>query len=64
MKALVRLSRRLRAHITTLEAIFSHFSSTERAFLLPLLVVLLLAGLLLLLSTGVGYVTPFVYTAF
>ena len=64
MSALSRFFRRLASRLWTVLGILKHFSSGQRAFLLPLIIVVLLAGLLLLLSTGVGYVAPFVYTAF
>ena len=64
MKLLARFVKRISYRWVTLRSLFGHFSSAQRAFLLPLVILVLLAGLLLLLSTGVGYVAPFVYTAF
>jgi type II secretory pathway component PulM len=50
--------------LTTLKELVRHFASRERALLLPLLAVLLLAGVLLVLTTGIAKVAPFVYTLF
>jgi hypothetical protein len=55
-----RLGRRLR----TIGALVAHFANRQRFFLLPLLIVLLLAGLLLLATGGLSYVAPFLYTIF
>lgn len=48
----------------TLMELVGHFLSRERFFLLPLLLVLLLAGALLLATSGLSYVAPLVYTLF
>ena len=50
------LGNRLR----TLGKILRHFASRQRWFLLPLLLVLLLAGALLLATGGLSYVAPFI----
>ena len=50
--------------LRTLRELVGHFAHRERYFLLPLLVVLLLAGILLLLTNGLAYVAPFTYTLF
>ena len=55
-----RLGNRLR----TVGRILRHFMSWQRWFLVPLLVVLLLAGLLLLATGGLSYVAPFLYSIF
>jgi hypothetical protein len=55
-----RLGNRLR----TIGWILRHFASRQRWFLMPLLLVLLLAGLLLLATGGLSYVAPFVYSIF
>jgi hypothetical protein len=55
-----RLGNRLR----TIGRILRHFASRQRWFLIPLLVVLLLAGLLLLATGGLSYVAPFIYSIF
>jgi sulfite exporter TauE/SafE len=55
-----RLGNRLR----TVGRILRHFMSWRRWFLVPLLVVLLLAGLLLLATGGLSYVAPFLYSIF
>jgi hypothetical protein len=41
-----------------------HLVERRRFFFIPLVFVLLLAGVLLLLSEGLSYVAPFVYTIF
>ncbi len=48
----------------TLFELLQHLVRRRRFFMIPLLVVLLLAGVLLLLSEGLSYVAPFVYTIF
>ena len=48
----------------TLLGLLQHLLRRRVFFLIPLLVVLLLAGVLLLLTEGLSYVTPFVYTIF
>jgi hypothetical protein len=48
----------------TLLQLFRHLLARRRFFMIPLVVVLLLAGVLLLLSEGLSYVAPFVYTIF
>lgn len=55
-----RLGNRLR----TVGRILRHFMSWQRWFLVPLLLVLLLAGLLLLATGGLSYVAPFLYSIF
>lgn len=48
----------------TVLALFGHFLRRERLFLAPLLVVLLAAGALLVVTSGLSYVAPFVYAIF
>jgi hypothetical protein len=60
MRWLRRIGRRLR----TVGGLVRHFASRQRFFLLPLLLVLLLAGVLLLATGGLSYVAPFIYTIF
>lgn len=55
-----RLGRRLR----TTGRLVAHFAGRQRFFLLPLLLVLLCAGILLLLTGGLSFVAPFVYSIF
>ena len=50
--------------LRTIGRILRHFASRRRWFLLPLLVVLLLSGLLLLATSGLSYVAPFLYSIF
>ena len=45
----------------TLLSLIGHFARAGKWFLVPMLVVLLLAGVLLLLTGGLSYVAPFVY---
>jgi hypothetical protein len=48
----------------TLSELVRHLVGRRRYFLIPLLIVLLLAGVLLLATEGLSYVAPFVYTIF
>jgi hypothetical protein len=48
----------------TLVGLVAHLLRRRRFFLIPLVLVLLLAGVLLLLTEGLSYVAPFVYTIF
>jgi len=57
---LVRSASRAR----TLLELLQHLLKRRRFFMIPLVLVLLLAGVLLLLSEGLSYVAPFVYTIF
>ena len=41
-----------------------HFAGGNRWFLIPFLLVLLAVGLLLLATSGLAYVAPFVYAIF
>jgi hypothetical protein len=50
--------------IRTVAALILHFARPNRFFLLPLLLILLAAGLLLLLTNGLSYVAPFWYAIF
>ena len=52
------------SHLRTILELCAHFAHRSRFFLLPLLLVVLLAGLLLLATGGLSYVAPFVYTLF
>ena len=58
--ALQRVAWRAR----TLLELLQHLFKRRRFFMIPLVVVLLLAGVLRLLREGVSYVAPFVYTIF
>ena len=55
---------RQRSRLRTLLELVSYFARRERYFLAPLLLVLLAAGVLLLLTGGLSYVTPFLYALF
>lgn len=48
----------------TLWGLLKHFTMQGRFVLLPLLLVLLLGSILLVLTSGLAYVAPFVYTLF
>ncbi|HEY5375622.1 MAG TPA: DUF5989 family protein [Polyangiaceae bacterium] len=56
--------RRVASRAQTLIELVRHLLNGGQFFLIPLLVVLLLAGLLLVLTEGFSYVAPFVYTIF
>lgn len=58
------LLRRLGARLRTTGRLVAHFLHPARFVLAPLLIVLLLAGILLMLTGGLAYVAPFVYTLF
>ena len=47
MKLLARFVKRISYRWVTLRSLFGHFSSAQRAFLLPLVILVLLAVLLL-----------------
>ncbi len=55
---------RFLSRLVTVKDLLRHFASRERALFIPLLVVLLLAGALLVLTSGLAHVAPFVYTLF
>jgi hypothetical protein len=48
----------------TVRELIGHFARRNRLVLIPLLVVLLIAGVLLVLTQGLAWVTPFVYALF
>lgn len=48
----------------TLRELLTHFATTQRYFLLPLVLILGLAGIVLLMTSGVALVAPLVYTLF
>lgn len=50
--------------LRTLGALARHFARRQKWFLVPLLIVLLLCGLLLVITGGLSYVAPFVYSIF
>lgn len=56
--------RRLGSRFTTIGALLAHFANRRRWFFLPLVLVLLVAGILLLITSGLSYVAPFVYSIF
>ncbi len=55
---------RLKNRLVTVGGLLRHFFRGDRIALLPLLLVLLLAGVLLVATSGLSYVAPFVYTLF
>jgi hypothetical protein len=56
----LRVLRRARTSL----ALVGYFLKPDRFFLVPLVVVVLLAGVLLAASAGLSRVAPFVYTLF
>jgi len=52
------------SRLRTVAELFGHFLHRKRFFLAPLLLVLIAAAILLVLTTGLGHVAPFVYTLF
>ena len=50
--------------LRTILGLVRHFAHSQRLFLLPLLLVLLLGGVLLALTGGLSYMAPFIYTLF
>jgi len=48
----------------TLGSLIKYFTRRGRWIMLPLLIFLLISGLLLILTGGLSYVAPFVYTLF
>jgi hypothetical protein len=55
---------RFRSHCTTVGHLFRHFSQRNTVFLMPLLLFVLLTGVLLVVTGGLSYVAPFVYSIF
>jgi len=60
----MRLLRRIASRLRTVAGLLGYFLHAQRFFFLPLLLVLLVAGLLLAVTAGLSYVAPFVYTLF
>jgi hypothetical protein len=60
MTAASKLWRRIR----TVGRLLRHFATRGKWFLLPLVIVLVLCGVLLAVTTGLSYVAPFVYSLF
>jgi hypothetical protein len=50
--------------LTSVGELIRHFAARQKLVLIPLLIVLLLASILLFLTSGLGYVAPFVYALF
>jgi hypothetical protein len=50
--------------LRTVGRILWHFVAARKWFMIPLLLVILLAGMLLLATGGLSYVAPFLYTIF
>lgn len=55
---------RILSRMRTVGGLLSHFASRQRFFFVPLLLVLLAAGLLLVATGGLSYVAPFFYAIF
>jgi len=58
------LGRRLKRRAATALSLVAFFARRHGFFFVPLITVLLLAGVLLALTGGLSYVAPFVYTLF
>jgi hypothetical protein len=56
--------RRLLRRARTVGAALAHLARRRRFLLVPMLVVLLLAAVLLVLTGGMSYVAPFIYSIF
>jgi hypothetical protein len=56
--------RRLGHRLRTVAELLRHLARGQGWFLVPLVLVLLLAGLLLVATGGLSYVAPFVYALF
>lgn len=54
----------LRSRAGTLRTLVQYFLQRGRRTMLPLLIVLLVSGILLIMTGGLSYVAPFVYTLF
>jgi hypothetical protein len=57
-------SGRLWRRVKTVGRLLRHFAARGKWFLLPLVIVLVLSGALLAVTTGLSYVAPFVYSIF
>ncbi len=64
MKKRRGLARRLAARGWTIIGLLRHFADRQRFFLIPMLLVLLVAGVLLIATGGLSYIAPFAYTLF
>ena len=56
--------RRIGSRAVTLAGLLRHFAHRRRFFLVPLVLVLLVAAVLLVATGGLAYVAPFLYTLF
>lgn len=50
--------------LASVKELLLHFASRQKLVLIPLLIVLLIASILLFLTSGLSYVAPFVYALF
>lgn len=55
---------RIWGRLRTLSSLFRHFLGEGKWFLIPFVLILLLAGVLLLITGGLSYVAPFLYSIF
>ena len=60
----MKLVRRLGGRLRTIYELLAHLGSGQDFFLVPLVLVLLAAALLLVVTGGLSYVAPFLYTLF
>lgn len=56
--------KRLADRSVSISQLLRHFASRQKLFFVPLLLVLVIASLLLLVTSGLSYVAPFVYALF
>jgi uncharacterized protein involved in exopolysaccharide biosynthesis len=56
----MRLGNRLR----TIGRLLGHFANRRKWFLMPLVLVLVVSAVLLVATSGLSYVAPFVYSIF
>jgi hypothetical protein len=54
-------ARNFASRALTIVQLIGHFSSGRRIFMLPILLLILIASILLVLAGGLSYVAPFVY---
>lgn len=60
MNAILRIASRSR----TIGDLFGYFMDRKRVILMPMLLILLAGGVLLVVTGGLSFVAPFIYTIF
>jgi hypothetical protein len=58
------LLQRMGSRLFTLLGVFGYFVDRKRWYLAPIVLLLLLAAIVLVITGGLSYVAPFVYTLF